>query len=137
MLPSEALNLHRDRIRYELADMVEAIERIQRYKKDMTLDDFLADSKTRDAVLRNVGVLGRLAERIERHETDDMAWHSDVPLASLSVVRRIANRPYHEVDETSLWHAIHDDLPALHREAKGNPVAAQFASTPLSERLTR
>ena len=118
MRPSAAPNLQRDRIRDELANMVEAIERIQRYTEGMTLDDFLADPKTRDAVMRNVGVLGRLAERIERHETEGKAWHSDVPLASLSAVRRIANCPYHEVDDPSLWHSIHHDLPALHRGVK-------------------
>jgi len=45
MRPDEALKLHRDRIRDELAAMVEAIERIQRYTDGMTLDDFLADPK--------------------------------------------------------------------------------------------
>ncbi|MFN5746096.1 MAG: DUF86 domain-containing protein [Methylococcaceae bacterium] len=114
MRPSEALNRSRD----NLTQIVEGIERIQRYTAGMGLPDFLADHKTRDAVMRNVGVLGRLAGAIGQHEAGGMTRPPDVPWASLNAVGQLANRPYFEVDDEAVWHSIHTDLPPLYEAVK-------------------
>lgn len=37
-----------------LDDIREAIEKIERYTRDLSLDGFMADEKTQDAVVRNL-----------------------------------------------------------------------------------
>lgn len=43
----------RSDIRLLCSDITEAIERILRYTSDTTYDEFLADTRTQDAVTRN------------------------------------------------------------------------------------
>jgi uncharacterized protein with HEPN domain len=114
MRPSKALNPNPD----NLTQIVEGIERIQRYLAGMGLADFLADHKTRDAVMRNIGVLGRLAGWIKQAEAEDIARYPDVPWTSVNAVGQFSNRPYFEVDDEAVWHSIHHDLPAIQRAVK-------------------
>lgn len=47
-----------------LADMVEAGQRILEYAEGLTFEEFLADRKTQDAVLRNLQVLGEATKKL-------------------------------------------------------------------------
>ena len=49
-----------------LKDMLEACERILAYVKGMNYDEFLADPKTKDAIVRNIQILGEAARQIPR-----------------------------------------------------------------------
>ena len=46
------------RWRFRLRYIVEAVEKIQSYVKGMSLDDFLADTRTSYDVLRNLEIIG-------------------------------------------------------------------------------
>ena len=50
--------------RFRVDDMLGALARIQSYTTGMTRDEFLADSKTVDAVVRNLITIGEAASRI-------------------------------------------------------------------------
>jgi uncharacterized protein with HEPN domain len=50
-MPSREWKLH-------IEDIIEAIEKIQSYTAGMTLATFTDDSKTIDAVIRNVEIIG-------------------------------------------------------------------------------
>ena len=117
-MPAESLSLKHDRWSDNLAQIIEGIDRIQRYTASMGLADFRTDHKTRDAVMRNVGVLGRLAGWIKQAEADVIARHPHVPWSSLNAVGQLANRPYFEVDDEAVWHSIHHDLPPIQRAVK-------------------
>jgi len=45
-----------------LGDLLEAIERILTYTSDLSYDEFLDDTKTQDAVIRNLQVIGEAAK---------------------------------------------------------------------------
>ncbi len=47
-----------------LNDVIEAIEKINTYTNNMTYEDFLKDEKTKDAVLRNLEVIGEATKNI-------------------------------------------------------------------------
>lgn len=47
--------------RLRIKDMIEAIEKIQKYMGSMDSKQFLADDKTFDAVIRNFEILGEAA----------------------------------------------------------------------------
>ena len=47
-----------------LDDIREAIEKIERYTGDLSLERFMADEKTQDAVVRNLEIIGEAANRL-------------------------------------------------------------------------
>lgn len=58
-----------------IEDMIEAIERIQKYTHGMTYEQFAADNKTIDAVVRNFEILGEAAHRVTTEiQKSHAAW---------------------------------------------------------------
>lgn len=55
--------LHRG-ARLYLTDLIDSIVRIERYTRGMTLEEFLGDDKTMDAVLRNLEVIGEASRNL-------------------------------------------------------------------------
>jgi len=45
-------------------DMLECIERIEKYVSGLSYDDFIKDDKTKDAVVRNLEIIGEAANQI-------------------------------------------------------------------------
>jgi hypothetical protein len=60
-----------------LDDILDGVEKIKRYTREMTYEEFVDDSKTVDAVLRNFEVIGEAAKNVPdeiRQEYDDVPW---------------------------------------------------------------
>jgi uncharacterized protein with HEPN domain len=60
-----------------LADIREAIEKIDRYTGGLSLDGFMADEKTQDAVVRNLEIIGEAANRLPQEfkvRRADIEW---------------------------------------------------------------
>jgi len=60
-----------------LLDMKEAAEKILKYTKDLSFEDFLTDDKTIDAVVRNFEIIGEASLRIDedfRLENPQIEW---------------------------------------------------------------
>lgn len=101
--------------RVRIEDMVEAIERIDRYTDDMDLSRFVADHRTVDAVMRNLEVLGEAAKRVPH----DIAERTpEVPWSRITEIRNILVHEYHSVDPAIIWDTVKDDLPPLLRPLK-------------------
>ena len=59
-----------------LEDILEASRRARRYTTDMDYEQFVRDSKTQDAVIRNLEIIGKATKRL----SDDLrAEHGAVP----------------------------------------------------------
>jgi uncharacterized protein with HEPN domain len=100
---------HKDwRVRIE--DMLEAIERITRYVDDMSPQDFVADGRTQDAVIRNLEILGEAAKRIP---AAIIHRHPEVPWSRITDMRNILVHEYHSVDPEIVLDAALTDLPPL------------------------
>jgi hypothetical protein len=52
------------RDREYLADLAESVQRIVAYTGELTYEEFLADRKTQDAVLRNLQVMGEAVKML-------------------------------------------------------------------------
>ena len=81
-----------------LGHMVEAIDRIHRYVKDMTELSFLTDEKTQDAVVRNFEILGEAAHNIEVHHRAFAAAHPQVHWALIYTMRNRVAHGYFKVN---------------------------------------
>lgn len=101
------------RVQDYLGHIIEAIDRIHRYVKDLSEPTFLEDEKTQDAVVRNFEILGEAAHNIEKHHGPYGAAHAEVPWALMYTMRNRVAHGYFKVDYELVWKTIHTDLPEL------------------------
>lgn len=104
-----------------LGDMLEATRRIGRYTADMSHDAFVADDKTKDAVARNLEIIGEAASRLPdgfRAQHPEIEWRKIIGLR-----HRIVHH-YFGLDVEIVWVILQRDLPRL-----GEQLAALTAGT--------
>ena len=97
-----------------LGHILEAIERIQRYVRDIDEVGFLASQIIQDAVIRNLEVIGEASRNVERAHPDFAAAHPELPLALANDMRNSLSHGYFKIDLGVVWKTIHSDLPNLH-----------------------
>lgn len=93
-----------------VADMQEACDRISLYVSGMDFVGFCADTRTVDAVVRNLEIIGEASNRI----SDDKKLLK--PQVDWVAIKGLRNRIVHEYFGLSLsviWAIIQNDLPEL------------------------
>ena len=98
------------RWRFRLRHIIEAVERIQLYVAGISLEEFLTDSKSSDAVLRNLEVIGEAARLAPEEVT---ARYNKVPWAEMRAMRNIVAHEYDRVNLHIIWDTIQNDLPPV------------------------
>ena len=93
-----------------VCDMKEAIGRISSYVANLSYDAFLRDSKTQDAVVRNLEIVGEAAKNISNNFKKS---HSLIPWKNLAGVRDRLIHHYFGVNFDIIWSIAKDDLPNL------------------------
>ena len=89
------------------------------YTKDMTREDFFADSKTFDAVIRNLQIIGEAAKKIP---PDIRRQYKTVEWKKLAGLRDIVIHDYFGINEDIIWDVITSRMPLLAHEV-GNILA--------------
>ena len=92
-----------------IGHVVMAMRFVADFIDGMTLDDFLADRKTRDAVIRNCEVIG---EAIKHVPDEYRALHPEVDWSGLAGLRDVLIHQYFGVDYMSLWNIVAKECPA-------------------------
>jgi len=93
-----------------IEDILQAIAKIQKYTAGMGADGFAADSKTVDAVLRNITVIGEAASRVP---PEVMQASPEVPWKVMRDIRNVVVHEYFGIKVRILWDTIQNDLPPL------------------------
>jgi uncharacterized protein with HEPN domain len=101
------------RIADYLQHILEAIDNIQDYTAGMDLDAFMADRKTRDAVIRNLEVIGEACNNVAKNHPTFASEHSTVPWGFAYEMRNALSHGYFTVDHAVVWQTIQQDLPTL------------------------
>jgi uncharacterized protein with HEPN domain len=96
------------RIRFE--DILDAIVRIQSYTEGLTVDVFLTDQKTQDAVIRNLEIIGECARLVD---DETAARAADVPWQDVCDMRNVLVHEYFGVDLDIVWATVQTDLQPL------------------------
>ena len=91
-------------------DILEAIAKIQRYTKDMTLAEFEADELKVDAVVGNFTIIGEAARKILPKVENS---HADIPWGEIRGLRNRVVHKYRNVDLEIVWDIIQNYLPPL------------------------
>jgi uncharacterized protein with HEPN domain len=95
-----------------LEDILDNIDRIQRYTKDLDFDHFLLDTQCHDAVER---CLLRISEAAKKLESVVDLILPDQPWVQIRAVGNVLRHDYDEVDPTIIWQIVTTHLPPLKR----------------------
>jgi uncharacterized protein with HEPN domain len=99
-----------------LDDILEAIGNIREYVKGMDYEAFAQDRKTRDAVVRNLEIIGEAAGRLPesvRLAAPEIEWRKIMSL------RNILAHEYFGVSLSILWDVVQNKLEALETSCRG------------------
>jgi len=95
--------------RLYIEDILTAIGRIEEYSVDGK-KGFLMDSKTQDAVIRQLSIIGEAAAKIP---SSLRARHADIPWKDIIAMRNILIHDYSEVNIRRVWETVVRDVPVL------------------------
>lgn len=100
-------------------DMREAAAKVVRYTAGMNRLEFAANELTRDAVLRNLEIIGEAAKNIPPDIRSKLA---DVDWRRITGFRDVVAHAYFGIDDAILWDIVSVKVPEL--------IAAMDAETP-------
>jgi|SRR3989338_4756419 len=96
-----------------LQDILEAIEKIEQYTSNFSQQQFISDTKTIDAVVRNLEILGEATYRLPtvfKEKYPKIEWHKIIGLR-----HRIVHE-YFGIDLYLVWIIIQKDLPSFKKD---------------------
>jgi uncharacterized protein with HEPN domain len=91
-------------------DILESLERISSYTHEMTQDVFVSDSRTFDAVVRNLEIIGEAARHVDEAV---LQAAPEIPWDTMRGMRNVVAHEYFGVDPSIIWQTVRHDLPPL------------------------
>lgn len=92
-----------------VSDMIHAIESIESYHV-FSLEAFLNDEKTQDAIMFNIIILGEAANRIGQEFQEK---HPEIPWSSIIGTRNVIVHGYDQIKLQIVWDILTKDLSSL------------------------
>jgi uncharacterized protein with HEPN domain len=96
--------------RFYVDDMISFAQKVQTYTEGLSQSGFLADSRTYDATLRNIELIGEAATNIP---DSIRTAYPDVPWRLIIATRNQLIHAYLGIDDDTVWSIIQDDIPVL------------------------
>ncbi|MEM3613862.1 MAG: DUF86 domain-containing protein [Nitrososphaerales archaeon] len=93
-----------------LKDIIDSINDIEDFTKNMNFEEFAKDKKTINAVVRGIEVIGEAAKHIPRSIRDK---YPSIPWKKMAGMRDKMIHEYFGVDIKILWKTIKKDIPQL------------------------
>jgi hypothetical protein len=97
-----------------LAHVRDAVERILRYTMEGR-DAFFSDTKTQDAVIRNIEIIG---EASKSRSESLRSGSGDVPWKQICGMRDALIHHYFGVKLELVWEVVERDLPGFHKRVE-------------------
>ena len=91
-------------------DIIDSITKIEGYIKELSYEDFIMDDKTKDAVVRNLEIIGEAAGKIPKEIREK---YKDIPWAKIVGLRNRLIHGYFAIDYEIVWYIITTELPVL------------------------
>ncbi len=93
-----------------IGDMLEAIGKVETYTKGLSQDQFQIDTKTKDAVIYNLEIIGEAASRLPtefKNQCAEVEWNKIIGLRNRIV------HAYFGIDLQIVWNVLQRDLPTF------------------------
>jgi len=97
-------------VRLYLDDILEAIDKIERYTEGLNFEQFRKDDKTGDAVVRNFSVIG---EAVKNIPPGVRKKYPDIPWKIIAGMRDKLVHEYFGIRYDVVWETIELRLPSL------------------------
>lgn len=93
-----------------LADILTAIVEVEDFIQSMSFEEFAADKKTVNAVIRSLEVLGEATKHIPAAFRNKKA---DIPWSKMAGMRDVLIHDYMGVDLMTVWKVARERLPVI------------------------
>ena len=100
-----------DKIR--VIHILEAISEIEKYLKDVSYDDFLANSEKRFATIKQIEIVGEACNSLT---ADFKEVYPEIAWKPIRGFRNLSIHEYFAVDFHIVWEIAHNDLPVLKQQ---------------------
>jgi uncharacterized protein with HEPN domain len=98
-----------------LDDILEAIEKIQKFTQSFSFETFKTDPKTFDAVVRNLEIIGEAIKNIPESIRNQ---HLEVEWKKIAGLRDILIHAYFGIDPEIIWDIVQNKLPVLEKQVR-------------------
>jgi len=98
-----------------LIDILQATERIKSYIEGYSFKDFVTDTKTVDAVVRNLEIIGEASRILPE---DFKGRYKQIPWKIITGLRNRVTHEYFGVDESIVWKIASEELEPLIRNVQ-------------------
>lgn len=91
-------------------DILEAINRIESYTTNLTIDDFSESQLYQDAVVRNLEIIGEAVKRLPK---ELIKKYPDIGWKKIAGLRDILIHAYFGIDIEIIWDVVQNKIPEL------------------------
>lgn len=93
-----------------LKHILECINLIEEYSKNLSKEDFKDKIEIQDAIIRRLEIIGEAARNLPEEFKDN---YSDIQWRQIIAARNILAHFYFGIDLNTIWNIVKNDLPKL------------------------
>lgn len=102
--------------RGRLEHMLTAIENVEEFTKDITLDEFVNSKVLFFAVVKNIEIVGEATYMLTKEFKQS---HPSIPWLIIEKMRHVLVHGYYTVSPEKVWGTVQEDLPILKEQIVG------------------
>ena len=91
-------------------DILEAINDISNFIKNLSFNEFTEDKKTINAVIRSLEIIGEASKKVS-HEIKEN--NKNIPWKEMAGMRDKMIHGYFDLDLVTIWETVKNDIPPL------------------------
>jgi uncharacterized protein with HEPN domain len=93
-----------------LTDILVACEKVLRYTDSMEFEQFIADDRTFDAMIRNLQIIG---EAVKNVPADVRDRHPEIEWRKIAGLRDILAHTYFQIENQIIWDVVQNKIHPL------------------------
>jgi len=95
--------------------IIYAINEIEEYTKGLTMPTFIRDTKTYNATMMCLALIGETTSKFPKHVREQ---NKNIPWGDITGLRNRISHDYFGLDEEVIWKTIKESLPVFKEEIK-------------------
>ena len=110
------MNKHAFRAKDYLLHMLEAADQVVEYTSGVSEEQFFGNRMMRDAVIRNIEIIGEAANNLLEIGPDFAAKYPSIPFGQIYGMRNRVAHGYFALSTTMIWDSVQVDVPELRQQ---------------------